>query len=415
MQAAARPALVVGAPREAMQAPIPVPRGRALALMGASGLWCGHETAEGRTLNLHDTGGDHAGPGTSAGRLVDLLDYVEQVVRLDERVAYRLADYRLPDGDTLALRSAEVAGLSGVETDLADGDAPAWLAVDRLARLAPPPPPAALVPWLQDLADPATPPAPVPEMLRTVSAAERAALIAADRAAEEDFAPVPARAGVEGHGDHDLRLRFADQSGLAEALDAYRAGPWAAWAAGEAPRRRTMALYGRLYRLQQLLELGGGEGAVEAVWGVGTVRWSRGGRAVDRPLLECPVELDLAPDGRLSVRPTGATPRFDLKPYDEMGCAGLPALDAALRAGLAEAEADEGVSPFRPASFAPLLRVAATRLSAGGSYADAPIADAAPASPPSSATGSSTPGRARSMWCWTTSRASARRRGPASR
>ena len=35
---------------------------------------------------------------TTAEKLVDLLDYVEQVVRLDERVAFRLAGYRLPDG-----------------------------------------------------------------------------------------------------------------------------------------------------------------------------------------------------------------------------------------------------------------------------------------------------------------------------
>ena len=52
--------------------------------------------------------------GTAAERLVELLDYVEQVVRLDERVAFRLADYRLPDGTALAVRPADVAGLPGV-------------------------------------------------------------------------------------------------------------------------------------------------------------------------------------------------------------------------------------------------------------------------------------------------------------
>ncbi len=312
---------------------------------------------------------------------MDLLDYLEQVVRLDERVAFRLADYRLPDGTALTLRSTEIEGLPGVATDLGDGDSPAWLAVERLARIPPPPPPDALRAWLPDRADPAAPPAPLADILRTVSAAERAALIAADRAAEEDFAPVPARQGADGHGDHDLRLRFADQPGLADALDAYRAGPWADWAACEAPRRRTVALYGRLYRLQQMLDLGGGEGAVEAVWGIGTVRWRRNGRTVDRPLLECPVELDLAPDGRLSVRPTGAAPRFDLKPYEEMGCDGLAGLDAALRAELGIVDAEDGVSPFRPTSFAPTLRLAATRLSAGGTYNDEPARGDAPDEP----------------------------------
>ncbi|WP_237477221.1 AAA domain-containing protein [Lichenibacterium dinghuense] len=308
---------------------------------------------------------------------MQLLDYVEQVVRLDERVAMRVADYRLPDGTTFSVRPADVAGLPGVTLDGPDGDPPAWLAVQRLPRVPPPPPPEALRPWLAEVADPAVLPAARAEILRTVSPAERAALIAADRAAEEDFAPVPAREGAEGHGDHDLRLRFADQPGLAGALDAYRAGPWAAWAADEGPRRRTQALYGALYRLQQALELGGGGGAVEAVWGIGPVRWRRGARAVDRPLIECAVELDLDPDGRLSVRPTGAPARLDLKPHEEMGADGLGALDAALRAGLAALEAEDGLSPFRPAGFAPLLRLAATRLSAGGAFheADAAAAD----------------------------------------
>ncbi len=36
-------------------------------------------------------------------KLIGLLDYVEQVVRLDERVAFRLSEYRLPDGTTFAV------------------------------------------------------------------------------------------------------------------------------------------------------------------------------------------------------------------------------------------------------------------------------------------------------------------------
>ena len=331
-----------------------------------------HEAAEGHALNAQHQDADHAEPDTAAGKLVDLLDYVEQVVRVDERVAYHLDDYRLPDGTTLSIRSAGLDGLPGVTLDVRDGDAPAWLTLERLARIAAPPPPAVLLPWLTDAGDPATPPTVVPELLRTVTAAERAALIAAKRAAAEDFSPVPARDGTAGHGSFDLRLRFVDQAGLADALHAFRTGSWDAWSAGEVKRRRTIALYGQLYRLQQILELGGAEGAIEAVWGIGTVRWHRNGRTVDRPLLECAVELDLAADGRLSVRPTGAVPRFDLKPYEDMGSDGLPALDGALRAEIAAVEADDGVSPFRSASFAPMLRLAATRLSAGGTFTETP-------------------------------------------
>ena len=326
-------------------------------------------------LNAFETA---AGERTSAEKLVDLLDYVEQVVRLDERVAFRLADYRLPDGSGLAIRAAEIAGLPGIATDVGEGEAAAWLAVDRLPRLAPPVPPAPLRPWLGDGSDPAAPPLPRPEILRTVTAGERAALIAADRAGEEDFATVPAREGTDGHGDYDLRLLFADQAGLGALYAAWRDGPWADWARAEAPRRRTAALYGQLYRLQQLLELGGGEGAVEAVWGIGTVRWSRDGRSIDRPLIECAVELELADDGRLTVRPTDAEPRVDLKPYEEMGCDNLGQVEAAARAGFARAEAEDGLSPFRPDSFVPLLRLAAARLAADGTFRPAAEGPAEP-------------------------------------
>ena len=339
------------------------------------GFCAGDGAAEDGPLNAFDTAADAR---TGAEKLVDLLDYIEQVVRLDERVAFRLADHRLPDGTAMAIRSADVAGLPGIALDVGDGEAAAWMVVDRLPRVPPPSPPPGLAPWLAEIADPDTLPEPKPEILRTVTAGERSALLAADRAAEEDFAPVPARDGGEGHGDYDLRLRFAEQPGLGEQLAAWRDGIgqdgigrdgcWADWAAAERLRRRTAALYGQLYRVQQVLELGGGEGAVEAVWGIGTVRWRGETRTVERPLVDCAVEIELGEDGRLTVRPTGAEPRVDLKPYEEMGCEGLGQLEAAVRAHLARAEAEDGLSPFRPDSFEPLLRLAAARLAADGSY-----------------------------------------------
>ena len=60
---------------------------------------------------------------TAAETLVDLLDYIEQVVRLDEKIAHRLADYRLQDGSTVAIRAAALSGLPGIATDLPDAEA----------------------------------------------------------------------------------------------------------------------------------------------------------------------------------------------------------------------------------------------------------------------------------------------------
>ena len=74
-------------------------------------------------------------------KLVGLLDYVEQVIRLDERVAFRLSEYRLPDSSTFALFKIDTQNLPGVRHDLRDEEGPVWLEIERLSRTEPPAPP----------------------------------------------------------------------------------------------------------------------------------------------------------------------------------------------------------------------------------------------------------------------------------
>ena len=69
------------------------------------------------------------------------MDYVEQVVRLDERVAFQLSEYRLPDGSTFAITKSDTENLPGVRHDIRDEDGQVWLEVERLARKEPPRPP----------------------------------------------------------------------------------------------------------------------------------------------------------------------------------------------------------------------------------------------------------------------------------
>ncbi len=66
-------------------------------------------------------------------RLVGLLDYVEQVARLDQRVAFSLRDYRLPDGSTFAVSNTELLNAPGVTLDSSDDDGAVWLEVARPA------------------------------------------------------------------------------------------------------------------------------------------------------------------------------------------------------------------------------------------------------------------------------------------
>jgi hypothetical protein len=46
-------------------------------------------------------------------KLIGLLDYIEQVVRLDEPVAFRLSEYHLLDGSTFAITKADTHNLPG--------------------------------------------------------------------------------------------------------------------------------------------------------------------------------------------------------------------------------------------------------------------------------------------------------------
>ena len=72
------------------------------------------------------------------GGLTGLLDYVEALVKLDERVATRLSQHKLADGSQFALHQHEIAGLPAIQCDTSDADGPIWLRVQRLQRTTPP-------------------------------------------------------------------------------------------------------------------------------------------------------------------------------------------------------------------------------------------------------------------------------------
>ena len=81
-------------------------------------------------------------------KLIGLLDYVEQVIRLDERVVFRLSEYRLPDGSTFAVGKSDTQNLPGVRHDQHDDEGSVWLEVERLVRRNLPPHPKT---WLSGL------------------------------------------------------------------------------------------------------------------------------------------------------------------------------------------------------------------------------------------------------------------------
>ena len=305
-------------------------------------------------------------------KLIGLLDYVEQVVRLDERVAFRLSEYRLPDGTTFAVGKNDTQNLPGVRHDHRDEEGPVWLEVERLARKEPPAPPQDIAEWILVSADPARSPEVRSERFVTVTAAERDLALENGEVRPADVLEAPRKRGESDDAPprFDLKLRLEDRPNITAAINAWIAGPWTEWSTAELPRRRTIALYQVLYKIFQLLEVGGTESAIELMWGIGVVHWQKDGRVIDRPLLErrVDIELDDKRGGLIRVRPTSADALFDLKPYEELACPGLTGLADLIRREIQRASENEGVSPFVRESFEPILSVAGARLDHEGSY-----------------------------------------------
>ena len=276
-------------------------------------------------------------------RLKALIEYVEATERDRLRTVLDFADYRgfRRAGDDVIL-------LPGVHVNVRDGEDHRWLSVDRLVRRPPPAPDdAELRIWLSVADDVAAVP-----VLRTEVPRELAIGVA----------PVPEDAASVRLADHPGRER------LEAALEGYRREVWAAWALEERPRRQTIELYNGLFALRQTLD-GGSEQPVELAWGIGIARWTRPAGRLHHPLLTVQVELTLDEvSHRVDVRPRSeAPPSIETAPLDVLDAHSVDEWHAWTERYLNSLEG-EGLSPFEPESFAPILRRAVALLDPDGHY-----------------------------------------------
>jgi hypothetical protein len=305
--------------------------------------------------------------GSAAERLKELLGYVEQVIRLDERPAFRLAEFRLPSGQTFVFHQHELHALPGVRHDLADEDGPIWLSIERLKRSEPPKPSTELASWLNLSSSPDKEPIIRETLTRTVSEAEKDELLKSGETRPEDCTKA---VGPQARGHYDVTLRLEDRPEIARAAQKYICSVWLPWAETERPKRKSIALYQKFFEVAQLTELAGAEQPLEVVWGLGLARWIKDSFEVDLPLLErlVEIEIDEKAGSEIRIRPRSASATANIHPYEEMKIEGAPlALDAARRA-IATADLDDGVSPFLLDTFEPALRACQTRLDPEGRY-----------------------------------------------
>ena len=306
-------------------------------------------------------------------RMRGVLTYVEQLIKLDEKVARKLDQHRLPDGTQFILHQHELHGLPGLHLDDADGEGSIWLRMERLTRTRPPEPSENFANWIVISNDPDKI-CDVKETHRQrVSVAEKDQLLQTGFLFEDETQPSlndePDKDGKPQHFDIAMRLDRRPELGVA--IDTYRAELWAVWAEMERPRRKSIAVYQRLFEIAQSLTAGNLDQS-ELVWGMGLSKWRKQGVEIDLPILCRSVEIQILDDKKaeIVVRPRDRGAQVELRAFQALAPAQFNMAENATRHSLKSIESaePEGVSPFRSETFEPILKLCSGQLDPEGRY-----------------------------------------------
>ncbi len=274
-----------------------------------------------------------------------LLDYIgEQAKDVDPR------GYRLGNLKGFIRRRESVTGLPGAEFDLkVEGDH-IWLRIPRLEAVHPP-----SLPDKQ-------------KGMFVISADPDGAKPSLDEAAFKHrlTQAIDGKSNVEA-AEIEKTWRAAGD----RALNAY-SSLWAAWAEGESPRRKTIALYGDLFALKHQMEAEETAKPQELVWGVGISTWQislQGAHlSFEYPLLTQTVEITLDEKTMaLEIRPRATDTRVEMDAFVACQIAGSSDVERTIRDHL-QKHKDRPVTPFDSSSYSDVLKLAATNLDSHGSY-----------------------------------------------
>ncbi len=278
-----------------------------------------------------------------APRILDLLDYIEQVEKLKAKPAFSVPT------EFFRTYQHELQSLPEVQYDLQSDGGEMWLRLPRLQEIAPPDLDEKLKPWVT------LPKSP-------------------EKSPELKLALPSPPLG-------ENTPRGTEHAVIKELFAWYVEYQWEPWAAAEAPRRKTIALYNKLFSLQQAIASDGAEAPLELVWGIGNAGWKKPGFAtvVTHPLLvqQCEVVLN-EQTFELEVRPRNVDPRIKLDCYAEMEIPGVTQLSAFWKSSLANGASRP--NPFDSSTYEGVLKAAVGHLDPTGTYelADASVVPPSP-------------------------------------
>jgi very-short-patch-repair endonuclease len=269
----------------------------------------------------------------AVARVLDLLNYIEQVEKLKSKPAFSVPT------DYFVAYQQELQGLPEVQFNLQSEGDDVWLRVPRLQEIATPDVDEKLKPWVTLPKNP-------------------------------EKTPELKSEAVFYEGKREVgRESIKDRADIKELFDWYVEFMWRPWAAVEAPRRKTINRYNQLFALQQAIASEGAETPLELAWGIGYAAWKKADYAtpVKHPLLVQACEVTLNEKNfDLEVRPRDVEPRMEADCYAEMELSGVRQMEAFWKSSLASGA--HRLNPFEPSTFEGTLKAAVGHLDPSGAY-----------------------------------------------
>ena len=299
-------------------------------------------------------------PDLYHSRLNELIEYACQTALMRHKPTTEVEKYGY-----FSQHEHNLTGLPGVRIDASSADDAdeVWLSVERL-RENPVPHPAnpPLDVWINAVNDPNK----KPELKSSVSV--QALQNAGMKIEASDERPLSPAQMISFSS-------FAIKEKLTEEFEKYLKEQWQPWSEAEKPRRKTIALYGKLFTLKQELEGGIVDAQLELIWGIGMAIWQTNGAKIRFPLITKAVELSLNEKTMaIEIRPRELDPRVELEIYANLDNPGVPKVQKAAREFFGMTQ--ETISPFENSSFEGLLRSAVAFLDSKGVYLPDETADA---------------------------------------
>lgn len=191
------------------------------------------------------------------------------------------------------LTNHAIDGLPGILVGDDTEDQLCWLSVQRLKQTPPPELHEVLIDWCSVKDNPEI----EPEILESISVVDEEATEALweeFQVRKKQIAKLPEDDPTREQelvAPEEVLIEYSLENlpDVQEAWDEYRS-QWGEWSTSEIPRRKTIALYQRLFSYRQQLENGTAANPQELVWGVG-MTYRSGAEGLRFPLLSIPVEF----------------------------------------------------------------------------------------------------------------------------